>query len=304
MKIAISLVAIQKIVGGDISRVTTLAQMVEERGLDQLTASEHAIMSENIEAYPYGRYRLPIEEPWYDPFLLLATVAAATKTVGLGSNIIISPLRPAIVLAKEIATLDQLSRGRVQLGLGVGWQKEEYDAAGVPWKGRFGYLMEQIEVCRKLWTEAPTSFSGRTVKFEQLYSLPFPVQGGKIPIVLGLAPTELNIERIALHGDGWSPIEGDPEKLIEPIGQIHARLRAVGRDPRDFTIRVQVNPQVSDGRIDWDEVQDRARRLREVGVTMILVPVGLYCDGFDELGEMLDGLKSVKETLLADAPAG
>lgn len=299
MKIAVSLVALDRLLGADIARIGELARMAEDKGLDQLCAAEHVIMSENVEAYPYGKYTLPVEEPWYDPFLLLAAAAAATDTIGLGSGIIISPLRPAVVLAKEIATLDRLSRGRVALSLGVGWQKEEYDAAGVPWEGRFGYLMEQIAVCRKLWTEAPASFSGKFTSFERLYSLPFPVQGGNVPLWLGLAPTERNIERIAQSADGWTPIERDPEKLVEPIGLIHARLKALGRDPASFSIRLHVSPPIENGIINWNDLREHALRARQIGVTMMLFTAGLYCSDFRQLAEMFDGLAALKADLIS-----
>jgi alkanesulfonate monooxygenase SsuD/methylene tetrahydromethanopterin reductase-like flavin-dependent oxidoreductase (luciferase family) len=115
-----------------------------------------------------------------------------------------------VLLAKQLATLDVMSRGRLSIGLGVGWQKEEYEAAGVPWEGRYTRFMEQLRVCRLLWSEAPATFHGRTVDFQKIHAFPRPVQHGGVPIWLGVSPSDLNIARMAEHADGWIPMEQDP----------------------------------------------------------------------------------------------
>ena len=166
-------------------------------------------MGENVQNYPYGRFPAPLDYPWFEPLTVLAVLAGVTERIRLSSGIVIAPLRPAVLLAKQIATLDVMSRGRVSIGLGVGWQKEEYDAAGIPWEGRNTRFFEQIEVCRLLWSEAPAAFHGKTVNFDKIYSYPRPVQA-RVPIWLGIAPTERNIERMAKVADGWIPMEQDP----------------------------------------------------------------------------------------------
>ena len=117
---------------------------------------------------------------------MLAVLAGVTQRIRLSTGVVIAPLRSAVLLAKQLATLDVMSRGRVSIGLGVGWQKEEYDASGVPWEGRYTRLIEQLRVCRLLWSEAPASFRGETVSFEKIHAYPRPLQPGGVPIWLGL----------------------------------------------------------------------------------------------------------------------
>jgi probable F420-dependent oxidoreductase len=167
---------------------------------------------------------------------MLAAVAATTTRIRLGTTILLAPLRPALLVAKQVATLDVISGGRVDLGVGAGWQKQEFDAVGAPWEHRFGYLDEQIKACRVLWREAPASFHGKFINFDRLHSRPFPVQPGGVPIWFGVPPTDRNLRRVAELGDGWLPMETDPKVLAGHIGDLRGRITRLGRDPAKLRI--------------------------------------------------------------------
>ena len=120
---------------------------------------DHVVMGERVEKYPFGKFQGSPASDWLEPLVELGVYAGMTKNIRLSAGIVITPLRPAALLAKQLATLDVLSRGRVEIGVGVGWQKEEYDACGVPWEGRYGLMHEQVRACKLLWSEAPASMN-------------------------------------------------------------------------------------------------------------------------------------------------
>lgn len=296
VQVAIGLYGLQQWFGGDFAPVVDLARRAEAAGIDQVSLTDHVVMGENLGKYPYGKFPSGLDFPWFEPLTVLAAIAGATRRIRLSTGILIAPLRPAVLLAKQLATLDVMSRGRVTIGLGLGWQKEEYDAAGVPWEGRYARLEEQVRVCRLLWSEAPASFSGETVQFERIHAWPRPVQEGGIPIWFGLAPTARNFERIAALGDGWIPMEQRPEPLAGHIGKLRAAFAARGRDPQGLAVRVVLRAVFrADGTPDLDATLAAVPALEAAGVTMVeLLPL-VYCRGpqdFDAFCERIAAKKS------------
>jgi alkanesulfonate monooxygenase SsuD/methylene tetrahydromethanopterin reductase-like flavin-dependent oxidoreductase (luciferase family) len=196
--------------------------------------------------------------------------------------------------------LDLISGGRLDLGIGVGWQKEEYDASLVPWDGRFGHMDEQVRACKEFWRNAPASFHGDRINFDTLYSLPFPVQAGGIPIWYGVAPTERNFARIAELGDGWmpSPKEDQPAKFKEHVDALRAAFLARGRDPG--SVKVQAKPRIlrrPDGTPDIDATLAQYPAFAEAGATAIYVAVHNMCQSPEDYDSILDRLISVKASL-------
>ena len=253
---------------GDFERVWRVIAMGDEMGMDQVSAAEHMIMSKNTGPYPYGSYGPPLDFPWHEPMMLLTAVAARTKRLRLSTGILITPIRSAVHLAKQVATLDHLSGGRVDLGVGTGWQREEYDSSNLPFESRLDRLEEQLHVCKTLWTQSPASFHGKYNNFDELMQLPFPPQGGNLPIFFGIAPTEKNIDRIARLGVGWLPMETAPEKLAPVIEALRAAFKAKGRDPAELQVRVSL-PAVmnAQGRGDIAATAAGAQALIDIGVT-------------------------------------
>ena len=293
-QVAIGLYGLHSWFGGDFAPVTGLVRAAEKHGVDLVSLTDHVVMGENLQNYPYGRFPAPLDYPWFEPLTVLAVLAGVTERIRLSSGIVIGPLRPAVLLAKQIATLDVMSRGRVSIGLGVGWQKEEYQACGIPWEGRNTRFFEQIEVCRLLWSEAPAAFHGESVNFDRIYSYPRPVQA-RVPIWLGIAPTDRNLERMAEVADGWIPMEQDPAKLAPVIARLRAGLAARGRDPAAFTVRVV--PRFvfrPDGTPDLEATLKAVPALIAAGATMIELFPSAFCRGPQDFAAFCERLVALR----------
>ncbi len=293
-QVAIGLYGLQGWFGGDFAPVTEIVRTAEREGVDLVSLTDHVVMGENVHNYPYGRFPAPLDFPWYEPLTVLAVLAGVTSRIRLSTGIVIAPLRPAVLLAKQIATLDVMSRGRVSVGLGIGWQKEEYEASGVPWEGRYARFEEQLKVCRLLWSEAPAAFHGETVSFEKIYQYPRPVQK-HLPIWLGIAPTDRNIERMAEHADGWIPMEQDPAKLAPVITRLRAAVAARGRDPKSFTVRVV--PRFvfrADHSGDLEATLAGVPALLQAGADVVELFPAAFCRGPDDFGAFARRLVALK----------
>jgi probable F420-dependent oxidoreductase len=294
-KIAIGLYGLQALFGGDFSSVIDAVRLADSKGIDQVSITDHVIMGENLHNYPYGPFPAPLDFPWYEPLIALSAIAGVTKRINLSTSILIAPLRPAVLLAKQLATLDVISHGRVTIGLGLGWQKEEYAAAGIPWSGRYTRMDEQVKVCKQLWSEAPATFHGATVNYDRMYSLPFPEQRRGIPIWFGLAPTQNNIERIAEFGDGWVPMDNDPARLKEVVIRLRAAFEVRGRDPSELDVRVLLLPAFKpDGTADFDGMLKKVPPLLDAGATYLEILPSMFCRDPTDLGGFFDRILTIK----------
>jgi probable F420-dependent oxidoreductase len=279
---------------GDFRPVQDLVVAAERIGIDEVLVTDHVVMGENLQAYPYGDFPGGPEGAWFEPIVVLAAMAAVTRSIRLATGILIAPLRPAALLAKQLATLDVMSGGRIDIGVGVGWQKEEYDACGVPFENRFSRLEEQVRACKALWRDAPASFAGAHECFDRVYCRPAPLQSGGVPIWFGLAPTERNIQRMVELGDGWMPMEQEPEKLGEAIARIRAALVTAGRDPASFSVRGVLRVLERDGRPDLEASLAQAPALMAAGVTHLEVRPARFLptpEGYEPLLERLVALR-------------
>jgi probable F420-dependent oxidoreductase len=300
LRVSVDLYDLHRWFDDDYRQVLEIAKLADEIGIDEINVTDHVIMGEAVDQYPYGTFRPPLDYPWFEPFVTLAAIAGATNRVGLTTGVAIAPLRPAVLLAKQLASLDVLSRGRLSVGVGTGWQKAEYDASGVPWEGRYARLEEQIRVCKLLWAVSPASFSGDTVQFERMHAHPRPFRRDSIPIWFGLAPTERNCVRIAELGDGWVPIVQKPEEIAAGVAAIGAAFERVGRDPR--TLGVRVMPEVvmdRAGRPDLGATLAHVPALHAAGATTILGIPSLFCSGPDEIDRFMRELVQARDSLVA-----
>lgn len=202
----------------------------EAAGFESLWTVEHVLWPQGYEStYPYspsGKMPGAADSPIPDPLIWLSFVAATTSSLKLATGILILPQRPPAVTAKAVATLDVLSQGRMILGIGVGWLKEEFEAMGVPFAGRGRRTDEYMSVLRELWTGEPATFDGEFVKFNEVSSNPKPVDG-TVPIHIG-GHTRKAAERAGVHGDGFFPAEGNIPELLDIARQAAADA---GRDP-------------------------------------------------------------------------
>jgi probable F420-dependent oxidoreductase len=192
-----------------------------------------------------------------DPVMGMAWAAAATTRIEVGSNVMVLPQRNPVLLAKELASLDHLSGGRVVLGVGVGWAKEEMDAIGVDFASRGRRTDEMIAAMRTLWREEAASFSGDGTCFEGAYCFPKPARAEGIPILIG-GESKAALRRIARHGDGWLPYNLPVYEAARVIGDLKAMTRDAGRDPERLRI----------AKIVYSNVRlDDLKRYAEAGVT-------------------------------------
>jgi probable F420-dependent oxidoreductase len=297
LRVAVDLYDLHRWYGDDYRRILEVAQIADEMGIDEINVTDHVIMGEAVDQYPYGTFRPPLDYPWFEPFVTLAAIAGATSRVGLTTGVAIAPLRPAVLLAKQLASLDVLSRGRLVAGVGVGWQKAEYDASGVPWEGRYSRMDEQLRVCRMLWRESPASYSSATVSFERMHAYPRPFRRDSIPLWFGVAATERNCARIAELGDGWIPIVQKPEQIAEGVRAISAAFERAGRDPRALGVRAM--PEIvfaRDGRPDLGATLEQLPGLFEAGTTVVSGIPSLFCTGPGELRDFIRELVAARDS--------
>lgn len=270
-----------------IDQMTTLevCRAAEAAGFESIWGGEHVIMPTTIESsYPYsadGKVPAQPDTPIPDPLIWLAFAAAAAPTLRLGTCILIVPQRNPLILAKELATLDQLSGGRVDLGLGVGWLREEFDALGVPWERRGARNDEYIEAMRTLWSGPEVEFHGEFVDFPPVTCSPRLVQPS-IPIHVG-GDSERAISRAVRLADGYFPGEGDAEKLGGLIQRVRRGAEDADRDPDSIEISAIFAAQLMDP-------QAGVEQFRELGVDRAMVPAFFFAgpDGLDRLTEFGD----------------
>ncbi len=208
-----------------------LAQAAEEAGFESIWTVEHVIWPhEYTSVYPYHRSgKMPGSPavPIPDPLVWLTWVGAATSSLRLGTGVVILPQRNALVLAKEVATLDHLTAGRVELGIGVGWLREEFEALGVEFGGRGERADEMIAAMRVLWADESASYQGSHVSFEHVALNPKPVNG-TIPIVVGGSGRRA-ARRAAELGDGFYPGPATLDDLEQSMTFLAEACEAIGR---------------------------------------------------------------------------
>jgi probable F420-dependent oxidoreductase len=221
----------------------TLARRVEALGFDSLWIPEHPIIPRGEHTpYPFGG---PLPEHygrWWDPFVALTVAAAVTNRIKLATGICLLPEREPMVTAKVIASLDVYSAGRVILGIGAGWLREETEIMGANFATRWQRTREMTEAMRVLWTEENASYQGKQISFPAVRSEPKPLQAGGPPVVLG-GHGEKSLRRIAKHYDGWCPLTNDPVEFAREAKELKEMFRAEGRDPAKLMLTPFVDPE-------------------------------------------------------------
>jgi probable F420-dependent oxidoreductase len=246
-----------------------LAQAAEQAGFAALWTVEHVVVPSGYQsAYPYdpsGKMAGGAEEfDLPDPLIWLTWVAAHTTRIRLATGILILPQRNPVITAKELATLDHLSGGRVTLGVGAGWLAEEFAALGVPFADRGRRLDEYLAVMRALWTEDKTDFDGEFFSFSQCISRPRPPQGS-IPVVVG-GHTPVAARRAGRIGDGFFPGNASISEITELLTIMRAAAEQAGRDPDQ--ISVIAGAAGSPG----DALNARIEQLGQIGVEQVILP--------------------------------
>jgi probable F420-dependent oxidoreductase len=252
------------------------ATAYDRAGVDRMVVSDHVVYGENLEAYgdpstggsKGGKQPTGPDGHWLEPLTVLSVVSGITSRVRLGTNILLAALRRPIVLSKTLSTMDVLSGGRIDLGVGVGWQREEYDAAGLQFDGRGKLLEHKHDVLLTVWRNRVAAYSSPYLSFEKIHSMPKPVQDGGVPIWVSGTVNRNVAKRIARFGSGWIPWGDAAADIRSGIPQMQDLIVSVGGDPSGLQI-VGTLPTVKDGdgKPDIARTVEAAPALVEAGVT-------------------------------------
>lgn len=248
--------------------MSVAAQAAEQAGFHSIWAPEHIVLLDQYASkYPYsadGKFPSPdMQVEILDPFAALTFIAAQTKTIRVGTGICLVPERNPLTTAKEVATLDKLSNGRFDFGVGIGWLEEEFTALGIPWARRAARTREYLHVMKKLWTEEETAFEGQFCSFPSVRSYPKPVQNPHPPIIFG-GEGEPALKRAGEVGNGWFGMNVSVDDAGAKIAKIKEYAQAVGRNPD------QLQFSISPG-MGAPLQQDDLKRAQDAGVQQIIV---------------------------------
>jgi probable F420-dependent oxidoreductase len=270
--------------------VLDTARAADAAGVDRVVVSDHVVLGENLEAYGRpetggvegGKQPTGPDGHWLEPMTTLSVLAGMTSRVRLGTNILIAALRRPVVLAKAAATLDVLSGGRIDLGVGIGWQREEYEAAGLDFSTRGRLLDDSLEALRVLWTEQSADLDTPSLRFEHIHMMPKPVQPGGVPLWISGRMNERVARRIARHGHGWIPWGDDAADLTSSIPKMRDAVARAGGAADDLEVAGTVVLKKGDDRsIDYDATMVDVPRLVAAGVTDFRAFVNLP-DAYDD----------------------
>jgi len=247
-----------------------LARKAEEVGFDSFWLPEHPVLPVNYKTrYPLAEDG-KIPQPYghmADPLIGLACAAAVTKRIKLATGVCLVPEREALLLAKQVATLDHYSGGRVILGVGGGWLREETELFGVQFSRRWLKLKETVLAMRELWTKEEAEFHGKLVDFPPVRCIPKPAQKPGPPVVLG-AHGEPGMKRVVAWADGWCPLGTAPDDFRRDLTRLRELARAAGRDPA----RIEVT--VLQGVTEASPFADLIRGYQDAGADRVVLTLG------------------------------
>jgi probable F420-dependent oxidoreductase len=263
-----------------------MARKAEELGFESFWCAEHPVMPVKTTSRFPGSADGVIPEVYahfVDPFVALARASGMTSRIKLATGIVLVPERHPLLLAKEVSTLDLFSGGRLLLGIGAGWLKEETEMFGGDFAHRWTQTRESISAMKELWTKPEAEFHGKYYDFPAVKSNPKPAQKPHPPVLLGGAATNV-LERVVAWGDGWLPNRVTPDQLRERRATLDRLAKDAGRDPAKLTISVYGQPPD----------RELIKRLLDAGATRVIVrPNAVKSDA-----EMAAQLIRIAETVL------
>lgn len=271
--------------------VRTLGPAAEERGFHSIWVAEHVVLFDDYASqYPYapdGRIPAPSESGIIDPFLALSFLAAGTKRIRLGTGICLVPQRNPVYTAKEVASLDYLSDGRFDFGVGIGWLKEEFDALGVPFEQRAARTRDYLKMMQRLWGDPISQYEGKFHSLAPCRQFPKPVQQPHPPIHFG-GESDAALKRVADLGQGWFGFSIDPDATRERLAHLDRLLGERGRRRAD--VLISISPYMTPTDLDL------VKRYRDAGVDQVIVLVlGMSRD------DLLQALDSVAQAIVEPA---
>src|SRR4051794_36301636 len=280
---------------GGWQHVLDQAVAADEAGVDRLVFSAPVVLGETrgASARPElggaegGRQPTGPDGHWLEPLTVLSVLSGLTTRIRLGTNILIAALRRPVVLAKTAATLDVLSGGRLDLGVGVGWQREEYDAAGLDFDDRGRLLDHSLAVCRALWEQPRASFSSDDLSFDAIHLMPKPMQPGGLPVWVSGTVNPRVVRRLARFGNGWIPWGPAAADPVAGIAEMRGRLADEGRDPEGLQVTGALRlVKDDDGVIDLDRTMEPVPKLAEAGLTDLRIQFRMSDDSASALEQL------------------
>lgn len=275
---------------GGWSKMLDFARAADAAGVDRLVVSDHVVFGEHLEEYARpetggiagGKQPTGPDGHWLEPLTTLSVVAGITRRIRLRTQIIIAALRRPVVLAKQTSTLDVLSGGRLDLGVGVGWQRAEYEAAGLSFEGRGRLLDHTLDVCQTLWRDVRAAYRSPELNFEGVHQMPKPLQAGGVPIWTSGTVRATTARRAARFGPRWIPWGADAANLADSIPRMKEAVQSLGGVIDGFEV-VGSLPVVrsSGGGIDLSHTMERVPDLVSSGVTDF-VEYSLLPSGYDQ----------------------
>lgn len=267
--------------------ITTMGRAAEAAGAESLWVSDHLLqVNVDVDTYPYspdGRPTWDVDTPFFEALSCCSFLAAATSRCRIGTAVLIAPQRNVLELAKTAATIDQLSGGRLMLGLGVGWHEQEMAALGYAYRTRGRRFDEMLQVLRSCWSGAPESFDGHEVQVPAHVVLePRPAQSAGPPLLVG-GMTDLALRRVARYGDGWLAIawiaDFEPDLLRERLEHLHEAWTDAGRTSRpELVLKLHARPA------DMKDLQATVREVGRLGFAEVIVDPP-WEDGLDAGGD-------------------
>lgn len=246
--------------------VATIARRAEELGFDSLWTGDHiAFPWDEPKAYPYtasGHMTWSPTTPWADPFVSLAWAGALTRTIKLGTSILLLAMRAPVAVAKSVATLDLFTGGRVMLGVGVGWLEGEYELAGQPFADRGTRTTEAIRLLKTCWRDERIEFAGEHYRFPPFAMAPKPPQGDKLPVLCG-GYTDAVLRRVAEVADGWLPSHLLPDEYAAKLVKLRENMERNGRSMSELTLAVTPGAEHA-------VTYELAQRYAEVGLHLVV----------------------------------
>jgi probable F420-dependent oxidoreductase len=268
--------------------LAALATESEERGIHGIWVGEHVVLFEDYGSqYPYaqdGRIPAPPGSGLLEPITTLSFLAAHTQTIRLGTAMVLLPQRNPVYTAKDVATLDWLSKGRVDFGVGVGWLREEFDALNVDWARRGARTDEYLEVLQTLWCDDRSSFSGEFYRLPACSMFPKPIQTPHPPIHIG-GESDAALRRAARAAQGWHTFNRLPGDLAAPLATLESHLAECGRARSD--VKVTVCPYFE------ELTPDRVEQYAAAGADA--VSALFFAGGPEDVTPMLDALQPCLE---------
>jgi probable F420-dependent oxidoreductase len=252
--------------------VTAVGRACDEAGFDSLWAPEHVVLfgeGEQESEYPYdtetGRFPIGGESGLIDPFILLPFIAAVTERIPIGTGITLVPQRNPVYTAKMVSDLDVLTGGRFLFGVGVGWQKEEFEVLNMPFEGRGAVCREYLEVMKRLWQDPVSQYEGEHYKMRACRQYPKPVQKPHPPIYFG-GESNPALRRVADLGQGWFGFNLLPDETAERVSKLSSLLVERNRDRSevDFAVSPYMKP------VTFDDIE----RYAEIGIDHVILVAG------------------------------